>query len=193
MKKLIYIFTYCLFCSITVFPESQQTSEISVSEYEIKSDIIDKLQRPLNFNLPVGFKNISRENFEYYVKGSGQFYWDLYVMSGKKLGNSMYEKKIEIKDKYQVVEICGLEIKSEQKVNMVGFVFTSSDKEYLEKLQTQFLCEAEKFFEKKGEVGEDAVYWDAGWVHYSSCKIQYSDNGNWIYLIQSLSFLNSQY
>lgn len=78
MKKLIYIVAYCLFCSISVFPESQQTSESNVSEYEIKSDIIDKLQRPLNFNLPVGFKNISRENFEYYVKGSGQLYWDLY-------------------------------------------------------------------------------------------------------------------
>ena len=161
-------------------------------EYTISSDIFDTLQRPLSFGLSPQVKPISRLNWEYHMAGIG--WWDIYLMTGRKLGNGIFEKKIETKSNCQIIELHTVKSERDSSVLMVEVIFVSSDRTALENLQTQFGIEATNFLGKQGEISNNkSKTWTAGWIHYTSYPIQQHENGKWIYLVSSFDSANSPY
>ena len=201
MKKILYIFYICfLFVSCASIPsEKEIASDVAKAEikqdeveYTISSEIFDTLQRPLSFRLSPQVKPINRLDWEYHMAGIG--WWDIYLMTGRKLGNGIFEKKIETKSNCQIIELHNVKSEYDSSVLMVEVIFVSSDRTALENLQTQFGIEATNFFGKQGEVSNNkSKTWTAGWIHYTSYPIQQHENGKWVYLVSSFDSANSPY
>lgn len=192
MKRFIQIFIITLIfvsCASTrnvpnkTSPaENHVLSNIS-EEIAVPSDIFDVLQRPLGLNISPQLRPVSRKNWEYEMTGIG--WWDIYVNLGKKLGNRMFEKTTQTKGDYNLVELHGAN--AENTVNMVVLVFSSFDKNILERLRIDFFAKANDFFGKQGKQRNDGrINWEAGLLYYTSYAIQKHEDGNWIYLITSL-------
>lgn len=147
----------------------QQTSEFSQipEEYTINVDIFDTLQRPLSFQLSSQCKPISRLNWEYHMAGIG--WWDIYLMTGKKLGNRIYEKSITNKSNCQIIELHTPKTQYDNSVLMVEVIFVSSDKTALQQLQSDFETEAVEFTGNQTKNENNGVKsWEAGWINYTS-------------------------
>ena len=201
MKKILYIFYICfLFVSCASIPsEKEIASDVAKAEikqdeveYTISSDIFDTLQRPLSFGLSPQVKPINRLDWEYHMAGIG--WWDIYLMTGRKLGNGIFEKSVENKSNCQIIELHNVKSEYDSSVLMVEVIFVSSDRNTLENLQAQFKMEATNFFGKQGELSDDkSITWTVGWIHYTSYPIQQHENGKWVYLVSSFDSANSPY
>lgn len=169
-----------------------QKSVSTASEYSITSEIFDRLQRPLGFNLSSQLQPIGRQNWEYHMAGIG--WWDIYLMSGKKLGNGIFEKPREEKSNCEIIELQNVKSQYDNTVNMVEILFASADKNFLEKLQAEFKTEAIKFTGSAGKISNDStVSWESGWFSYTLYPIQYHESGKWIFLVSSFDSSNSLY
>lgn len=198
---LLIIFTFML-VACTSAPQKTDSAQSSIAsastqiasvpeEYSITSEIFDALQRPLGFNLTSQLKLISRKNWEYHMVGIG--WWDIYLMSGKKLGHTIYEKPSEQKSNCEIIELHDVKSQYDSIVNAVEILFVSSDRDYLERLRSNFYAEAVKFFGKSGEVSSDSISWDSSWFSYTSYDIKRHESGNWVYLVSSFDSANSLY
>lgn len=202
-KNFVIFFIVLLFVSCTSIPttdsypldKTQETnSDINNSNgtFLMSSDVFDILQRPLGHTLSSQCKQINRLNWEYYMTGIG--WWDIYLLSGRKLGNGVFEKNIENKSNCQIIELHTVKSAYDSSVLMVELIFVSSDKTVLENLQTQFKIEAVNFFGEHGKVSNDKrITWTAAWYFYTSYPIQQYENGKWVYLISSFDSANSPY
>lgn len=195
--KRIILVSAILFVSCASNPKGEGIAYSSSAINELASDhtsvitseIFDVLQRPLGFNLSSQFKPISRISWEYHMAGIG--WWDIYFMSGKKLGNGIYEKLQDINTNCETIELHSVDTQRNL-VNMVEIVFVSSDKAYLENLRNQFNTVAIELLGSHGNVSSDgSVNWTSGWVHYTSYSIQYHESGKWIYLVGSVDVSKS--
>lgn len=161
-------------------------------EYAITTEIFDNLQRPLGFVLSSQCKPITRQNWEYHMSGIG--WWDIYLMTGRKLGNGIYEKSVENKQNCQIIELHSTRTQYDNSVLSVELIFVSSDKSALEKIKSDFVTIATQFTGRQARDENDGIKsWDAGWIHYTSYPIQYHENGNWIYLVSSFDSAHSPY
>ena len=195
MKKLFPIIGLSLFlASCTSAPIQAQTTKNSLKndEYTISTDIFDTLQRPLSFQLSSKCKPISRLCWEYHMAGIG--WWDIYLMTGKKLGNGIYEKSIANKSNCQIIELHSTKNEYDNSVLMVELIFVSSDKTTLQKIQSDFEIEAINFTGRQTtNENEEIKNWSAGWINYTSYPIQYHESGKWIYIVSSFDTANSPY
>lgn len=221
MKKMfvLIIFSLTLFCSCTsssgwsysyeVRPEfnassvsnshsadkNLETNSVvnnSNNIFLMSSDIFDTLQRPLGFVLSSQCKPISRLNWEYHMSGIG--WWDIYLMTGRKLGNGIYEKSIENKSNCQIIELHNTRTQYDDSILSVEIIFVSSKKSALEKLQSDFHTIATQFTGKAAINENDGIKnWESGWIQYTSYPIQYHESGKWIYLISSFDSAHSPY
>lgn len=198
---LLIIFTFML-VACTSAPQKTDSAQSSVTsastqiasvpeEYSITSEIFDTLQRPLGFKLSSQLKPISRKGYEYFMAGFG--WWDIYLSTGKKLGNGIYEKPAEQKSNCEIIELHAVKSEYESTVNEVKILFVSSDKACLEKLKNDFHSEAAKFFGNAGKDFKDHVSWESGWISYTSYDIKRHESGNWVYLVSSFDSANSLY
>lgn len=161
-------------------------------EYAITTEIFDNLQRPLGFALSSQCKPITRQNWEYHMSGIG--WWDIYLMTGRKLGNGIYEKSVEVRQNCQIVELHSTRTQYDNSILSVELIFVSSDKSALEKIKSDFVTIATQFTGRQARDENDGIKsWDAGWIHYTSYPIQYHENGNWIYLVSSFDSAHSPY
>ena len=145
MKKNLFILCICFLVVSCASVQSGKglASDVAQSEikqveveYAISSDIFDTLQRPLSFRLSPQTRPISRLDWEYHMSGIG--WWDIYLMTGKKLGNGIFEKSIENKSNCQIIELHNVKSEYDSSVLMVEVIFVSSDRNTLENLQAQF-------------------------------------------------------
>ena len=198
---LLIIFTFML-VACTSAPQKTDSAQSSIAsastqiasvpeEYSITSEIFDTLQRPLGFKLSSQLKPISRKNWEYHMVGIG--WWDIYLMSGKKLGNGIYEKPTEQKSNCEIIELHNVKSQYDSIVNAVEILFVSSDRDYLERLRSNFYAAAVKFFGNAGKDFKDHVSWESGWISYTSYDIKRHESGNWVYLVISFDSANSLY
>ena len=163
-----------------------------IEEYAITTEIFDNLQRPLSFVLSSQCKPITRQNWEYHMSGIG--WWDIYLMTGRKLGNGIYEKSVENKQNCQIIELHSTRTQYDNSVLSVELIFVSSDKSVLEKIKSDFATVATQFTGiQAGDENDGIKSWNAGWIHYTSYPIQYHENGNWIYLVSSFDSAHSPY
>lgn len=202
MKRLFFILGLCFFmiscASVTSKKETEQNkprteSNLVLSKYSITSEIFDSLQRPLSFQLSSQCKPVSRLNWEYHMAGIG--WWDIYLMSGKKLGNGIYEKTVESISNLKVIELHSTKTQYDNSVSRVEIIFLSSEKSELEKLQSDFNMVATHFTGKQAANGNDRTKnWNAGWILYTSYPIKYHQaSGKWIFLVSSFDSANSPY
>lgn len=204
MKKLVYLLCICLFfvsCSSVPTTNSnsqnrnQETNPVVSSSnnvYSISSDVFDTLQRPLSFTLSSQCKPISRLNWEYHMAGVG--WWDIYLMTGRKLGNGIFEKSIENKSNCQIIELHSTRTQYDNSVLSVEMIFVSSEKSNLERIQSDFYTIASQFTRTRAtNENDDIKSWNAGWINYTSYPIQYHESGKWVYLISSFDSANSPY
>ena len=201
MKKNLFILCICFLVVSCASAQSEKglASDVAQSEikqveveYAITSDIFDTLQRPLTFRLSPQTRPISRLDWEYHMAGIG--WWDIYLMTGRKLGNGIFEKSVENKSNCQIIELHNVKSEYDSSVLMVEVIFVSSDRNELENLQAQFKMEATNFFGKQGELSNDkSITWTVGWIHYTSYPIQQHENGKWVYLVSSFDSANSPY
>ena len=173
--------------------QTQTSTYTQVTEkYAITTEIFDNLQRPLSFVLSSQCKPITRQNWEYHMSGIG--WWDIYLMTGRKLGNGIYEKSVENKQNCQIIELHSTRTQYDNSVLSVELIFVSSDKSALEKIKSDFVTIATQFTGRQARDENDGIKsWDAGWIHYTSYPIQYHENGNWIYLVSSFDSAHSPY
>lgn len=172
----------------------QQTSADAqvTEEYTITTEIFDILQRPLSFSLSSQFRPITRQNWEYHMAGIG--WWDIYLITGRKLGNGIYEKPVENKQNCQIIELNSTRTQYDNSVLSVELIFVSSDKSVLEKLKSDFSIIATQFMGSQAKYGNDGTKsWDAGWIHYTSYPIQYYESEKWIYIVSSFDTVHSPY
>lgn len=204
MKRFVYsIFIWLFFVSCSSVPTTNFYSTNTTQErhpvvsntnnvYSISSDVFDTLQRPLSFTLSSQCKPISRLNWEYHMAGVG--WWDIYLMTGRKLGNGIYEKSIDNKSNCQIIELHSTRTQYDNSVLSVEIIFVSSEKSNLEKIQSDFYAIATQFTGTRAtNENDDIKSRNAGWIHYTSYPIQYHENGNWVYLISSFDSVNSPY
>ena len=204
MKKIIFIFviSFVLFsCTSTQTVAQSESVESKIvtsskaqntEEYTITSEIFDTLQRPLGFVLSSQCKPITRQNWEYHMSGIG--WWDIYLMTGRKLGNGIYEKSVEVRQNCQIVELHSTRTQYDNSILSVELIFVSSDKSTLEKIKSDFVTIASQFTGRQARDENDGIKsWDAGWIHYTSYPIQYHESGKWIYLVSSFDSANSPY
>ena len=203
--KTIY-FLLCiglLFTSCSSVPTSNIYSTNSIQttdyvekaisdDYSISSQLFDTLQSPLSFTLSSQCKPITRQNWEYHMAGIG--WWDIYLMTGRKLGNGIYEKSIENKSNCKIVELHNTRTQYDNSVLSVEVIFVSSDKAVLETFQSDFQRIATQFTGTQATNENEGIKrWNAGWIHYTSYPIQYHESGKWIYLISSFDSVHSPY
>ncbi len=204
MKKIIFIFviSFVLFsCTSTQTVAQSESVESKIvtsskaqntEEYTITSEIFDTLQRPLGFVLSSQCKPITRQNWEYHMSGIG--WWDIYLMTGRKLGNGIYEKSVEVRQNCQIVELHSTRTQYDNSILSVELIFVSSDKSTLEKIKSDFVTIATQFTGRQARDENDGIKsWDAGWIHYTSYPIQYHESGKWIYIVSSFDSANSPY
>ena len=204
MKKIIFIFviSFVLFsCTSTQTVAQSESVESKIvtsskaqntEEYTITSEMFDTLQRPLGFVLSSQCKPITRQNWEYHMSGIG--WWDIYLMTGRKLGNGIYEKSVEVRQNCQIVELHSTRTQYDNSILSVELIFVSSDKSTLEKIKSDFVTIASQFTGRQARDENDGIKsWDAGWIHYTSYPIQYHESGKWIYLVSSFDSANSPY
>ena len=173
--------------------QTQTSTYTQVTEkYAITTEIFDNLQRPLSFVLSSQCKPITRQNWEYHMSGIG--WWDIYLMTGRKLGNGIYEKSVENKQNCQIIELQSTRTQYDNSVLSVELIFVSSDKSVLEKIKSDFATVATQFTGIQARDENDGIKnWNAGWIHYTSYPIQYYENGKWIYLVSSFDSAHSPY
>ena len=204
VKKIIFILGISLLllsCSSTqnVTQSKPSDNKIQTStytqiieKYTITPEIFDNLQRPLSFVLSAQCKSITRQNWEYHMAGIG--WWDIYLMTGRKLGNGIYEKSVENKQNCQIIELHSTRTQYDNSVLSVELIFVSSDKSVLEKFKSDFATVATQFTGIQARNENDGVKtWDAGWIHYTSYPIQYHESGKWIFLVSSFDSAHSPY
>ena len=204
MKNIIFVLgiSVLLFsCTTTqnIVQSPSPTTQTQTSTYTqvteesaITTEIFDNLQRPLGFVLSSQCKPITRQNWEYHMSGIG--WWDIYLMTGRKLGNGIYEKSVENKQNCQIIELHSTRTQYDNSVLSVELIFVSSDKSALEKIKSDFVTIATQFTGRQARGENDGIKsWDAGWIHYTSYPIQYHENGNCIYLVSSFDSAHSPY
>lgn len=200
MKRALVLLLACtLLISCTSVPKETQVVKNEVipereviTEYVVSSEIFDSLQRPLGYYLTNESRPITRLNWEYHMAGIG--WWDIYLMTGRKLGNGLYECSFENKANCQIVELHMTRTEYDKAVLSVEEVFVSSDKSNLEKIKNDFENSATNFFGKQPSRDSGGITnWDAGWIHYSSHPIQYHESGKWVYVVSSFDSANSPY
>lgn len=203
MKRFAYLFCVCLlFVSCTSVPTKNSYSSDTIKEnnsvsnsnsnYLISTDVFDTLQRPLGYILSSECKPISRLNWEYHMAGIG--WWDIYLMTGRKLGNGIYEKNVENKSNCQIIELHSTRTQYDNSILSVEMIFVSSDKKVLENFQSDFQRIAAQFTGTQATNGNDGTKtWNAGWIHYTSYPVQYHESGKWIYIISSFDSAHSPY
>lgn len=189
-----FIFASCATTSVSSQPSNKSTlvaKEFNVDKYDITPEIFETLQRPLGFKLSSQLIPISRKNWEYHMNGIG--WWDIYLMTGKKLGNGIYEKPSEQKQNCEIIELQNVKSQYDNTVNMVELMFISSNKENIENLRNEFSLIANNFLGTSGNVYDDSVSWETARYSYTSYNIQQHEDGKWIYIISSFDNLNSLY
>ncbi|MDE7228350.1 MAG: hypothetical protein K2N31_08500 [Treponemataceae bacterium] len=200
MKKIIQIFiivaTFVSCASTKNAPnetsvEKKQTSKNTSEKCILPSDIFDRLQRPLGHKVSTQLQPVSRKNWEYHMAGIG--WWDIYLLSGKKLGNGIYEKSVETTADNEIIELHGIKSPSDNTVNMVEILFVAQDKNSVENIRNEFQQEATKFFGKQGKQSVGSTEWESGWFSYASYSIQQHESGKWIYLVSAFDASNSLY
>ena len=201
MKRFAFLFCISLFfvsCSSVPTKNSYSTNTTKENNYDvsnnysISSEVFDTLQRPLSYTLSSQCKPISRLNWEYHMVGIG--WWDIYLMTGRKLGNGMYEKSIENKANCQIIELHGTRTQYDNSILFVELIFVASDKSVLESFQSDYQRIATQFTGTQATNGNDGTKtWTAGWIQYTSYPIQYHESGKWVYLISSFDSAHSPY
>ena len=201
MKRFVCLFCFCLFfvsCSSVPTKNSYSTNttkennSVVSNNYSISSEVFDTLQRPLSYTLSPQCKPISRLNWEYHMAGIG--WWDIYLMSGRKLGNGIYEKSIENKSNCQIIELHSTRTQYDNSILSVELIFVSSDKNVLETFQSDFQRIATQFTGTQATNENDGIKsWNAGWIHYTAYPVQYHESGKWVYIISSFDSAHSPY
>lgn len=189
-----FIFEGCATTSVSSQSSNKSTldtKESNVDKYHITNEIFDTLQRPLGFKLSSSLSPISRKNWEYHMDGIG--WWDIYLMTGKKPGNGIYEKPSEQKQDCEIIELQNVKSQYDNTVNMVELMFVSSNKETVENLRKEFSLVARDFLGTSGNIYDDSVSWEGSRYSYTSYNIQQHEDGKWIYIISSFDSLNSLY
>lgn len=195
MKKIIHVFVIvAIFASCASVPvddassyyvNSTETQVPKISEDTVvPSDIFDILQRPLGHTVSPQLLPATRKSFEYYTLGLDL--WDIYIMLGKKIGSGIFEKTIQIKGDCNIIELQIPDNDYKNAVTSVFLIFSSLDKNILEKLRSDFSVKATDFLGRQGRSGNaSTIIWEAGLIQYASYSIKKHEDGNWIYIINS--------
>lgn len=200
MKKIIQVFIIvAIFASCVstknmsneTSVEKKQTSKNMSEKFVVPSDIFDRLQRPLGHKVSTQLQPVGRKNWEYHLTGIG--WWDIYLLSGKKLGNDIYEKSVETTANNEIIELHGIKSPSDNTVNMVEILFVAQDRNSVENIRNEFQHEATKFFGKQGKQSDGYTDWELGWFSYASYIVQQHESGKWIYLVSAFDASNSLY
>lgn len=165
--------------------------ELASDALSMPSEIFDLLQRPLGHVVSSQLRPIGRRAWEYHMAGIG--WWDIYLMSGKKLGSGLYERTVETTRDGEIIVLHSTKSQFDATVVMVELLFVAHDRAVAENIRNAFHQEAVRFFGNQGNRSDDYTTWESGWFSYTSHDVQRHEDGKWIYLVNSFDHANSAY
>ena len=156
---------------------------------QIDTSIFDTLQRPLAHQLQTNAKRISRKSWEYHMASIG--WWDIYLASGKKMGNGIYDISIMDNSDFTVRELHGTRTENDKMVIIVELIFSSSNNSVLQNLRNEFVALATSWYGKGTRNGDYTYDWIGETICYTAYPIQHHEDGNYLFTIGSLDFIHS--
>jgi hypothetical protein len=152
----------------------------------VEPHILDDLQRPLGFKLPPNMNYISRTAWEVIVET--QDMWDIYVFSGKKIGNNLFESTLKKNQAYTLIHVLGVENKSSNNliIKDSNMIWLSNDISNLVKIQNELIAISRNILGDPTMQDGNKLTWETGLILYNLYLLQRGHNG--IYYIRFDAF-----
>jgi len=152
----------------------------------VEPHILDDLQRPLGFKLPPNMNYISRTAWEVIVETHDM--WEIYVFSGKKIGNNLFESTVKKDQEYTLVHVLGVENKSLNNfiVKDSNMIWLSKDLSNLVNIQNELIAISRNILGDPTMQDGNKLTWETGLILYNLYLLQRGHNG--IYYISFDAF-----